>query len=81
MVPVFLLLKKSDLQDPELVHGHQPKTVAVECLRLSQPRLVPDGWNQDEVRTQMADHSNTRWERPMACDGHRTDTVLLTFCI
>ena len=40
-----LIAKGTDLHDPELVHGLQPKTVAVECLRLSHPRITPDGWN------------------------------------
>ena len=42
-----LIAKGSDLHDPELVHGLQPKTIAVECLRLSQPKVVPEGWNHE----------------------------------
>ena len=42
-----LIAKGSDLHDPELAHGLQPKTIAIECLRLSQPRAVPEDWNQD----------------------------------
>ena len=41
-----LIAKGSDLQDPEIIHGLQPKTVAVECLRLSEPRTIPDGWTK-----------------------------------
>ena len=59
-----LIAKGSDLQDPELVHGLQPKTVAVECLRLSQPRLVPDGWNQDALKQFAA-----RWQTIRTIDG------------
>ena len=59
-----LIAKRSDLQDPELVHGLQPKTVAVECLPLSQPRLVPDGWNQDALK-QFA----CRWQTIRTPDG------------
>ena len=58
-----LIAKGSDLQDPELVHGLQPKTVAVECLRLSQPRVVPEGWNQDALK-QFA-----RWQTIRTPDG------------
>ena len=59
-----LIAKGSDLQDPELVHGLQPKTVAVECVRLSQPRIVPDGWNQDAL-LQFA----SRWQTIHTPDG------------
>ena len=63
-----LIAKGSDLQDPELVHGLQPKTVVVECLRLSPQTST--GWLEpgcvEAVRSQMANHSNTRWERSMA---------------
>ena len=41
-----LIAKGSDLQDPEIIHGLQPKTVAIECLRLSGPRVVPEGWTK-----------------------------------
>ena len=59
-----LIAKSSDLQDPELVHGLQPKTIASECLRLSQPRLVPDGWNQDALQ-QFA----SRWQTIRTPEG------------
>ena len=39
-------------------------TVAVECLRLSQPRLVPDGWNQDALQ-QFA----SRWQTIRTPEG------------
>ena len=32
----------TDIQDPELVSGLLPRTVAVVCLRLSKPRLAPE---------------------------------------
>ena len=41
-----LIAKGSDLQDPEIIHGLQPKTVAVDCLRLAAPRTVPEGWTK-----------------------------------
>ena len=41
-----LIAKGSDLQDPEIIQGLQPKTVAVECLRLSKPRAIPEGWTK-----------------------------------
>ena len=59
-----LIAKGSDLQGPELVHGLQPKTVAVECLHLSQPRHVPDGWNQDAMK-QFA----SRWQTIRTPEG------------
>ena len=40
------------------VYGLQPKTVAVECLRLSKPRIVHDGWSQDAVKD-LAKHWQT----------------------
>ena len=42
-----LIAKGTDVQDPELVTGLQPKTVAVDCLRLSKPRVTPEGWSKD----------------------------------
>ena len=42
----ILTSKDPDVQDPELAHGLQPKTVAVDCLRLSKPRMTSEGWNQ-----------------------------------
>ena len=42
----LLIGKGSDVQDPEIISGLQPKTVAVECLRLSEPRLIPEGWTK-----------------------------------
>ena len=42
----LLIAKGSDVQDPEIISGLQPKTVAVECLRLSGPRLIPEGWTK-----------------------------------
>ena len=59
-----MIAKGSDLQDPELVHGLQSKTVAVECLRLSQTRIVPDGWNQDALK-----HFASRWQTIHTLDG------------
>ena len=41
-----LIANGSDLQDPEITHGLQPKTVAVECLRLAEPRTIPEGWTK-----------------------------------
>ena len=41
-----LIAKGSDLQDPEIIYGLQPKTVAVDCLRLAAPRTVPEGWTK-----------------------------------
>ena len=41
-----LISKGSDLNDPEILQGLQPKTAAVECLRLSGPRIVPEGWTK-----------------------------------
>ena len=65
-----LIAKGSDLQDPELAHGLQPKTVAVECLRLSHPRLEDQmAWNHgctEAVYIQMADHPYSRGEGSMA---------------
>ena len=46
-----LIAKGTDAQDPELVHGLQPKTVAVDCLRLSKPRVIPDGWSKHAITT------------------------------
>ena len=59
-----LIAKGSDLQDPELVHGLQPKTLAVERLRLSQPKVVPEGWNQDALK-QFA----SRWQTIRTPEG------------
>ena len=44
-----LIAKGSDLQNPEIIQGLQPKTVAVECLRLSEPRTVPEGWTKSAL--------------------------------
>ena len=44
-----LIAKGSDLQDPEMIQGLQPKTVAVECLRLSEPRTIPEGWTKSAL--------------------------------
>ena len=41
-----LIAKGSDLQDPEIIYGLQPRTVAVECLRLAAPRTIPSGWTK-----------------------------------
>ena len=46
----ILIAKGTDVQDPELVSGLQAKTVAVDCLRLSKPRIVPDVWTKDAIR-------------------------------
>ena len=57
-----LIAKGTDIQDPELVNGLQPKTVAVDCLRLSKPCLVPEGWSQDVLTMlaqSVASHTNT----------------------
>ena len=62
VVPVFLLLR--DLQDPELVHGLQPKTVAVERLRLSHPRITPDGWTKEAVK-----EFSIRWQTIRTPEG------------
>ena len=59
-----LIAKGTDLQDQELVHGLQPKTVAVECLRLSHPRITPDGWNKDALK-----EFSTRWQTIRTPDG------------
>ena len=40
-----LIAKGSDLQDPEITHGLQPKTVAVECLRLAELPFLKVGPN------------------------------------
>ena len=58
------IAKGTDLQDPELVHGLQPKTVAAECLRLSHPRITQDGWTKEAVK----DYS-TRWQTIRAPEG------------
>ena len=44
-----LIAKGSDLQNPEIIQGLQPKTVAVECLRLSEPRTIPEGWTKSAL--------------------------------
>ena len=49
--PCIHIAKGTDVQDPELVHGLQPNTVAVDCVRLSKPRIVPDGWCKDAITT------------------------------
>ena len=41
-----LIAKGSDLQNPEIIHGLQPKIVAVDCLRLAEPRTIPEGWTK-----------------------------------
>ena len=80
----ILIAKGADVQDPELVSGLQPKTVAVDCLRLSKPRIVPDGWSEDAIQ-----NLAVRWQlfqTPKGKDlwlrmGYRPDTVLRTFCV
>ena len=47
----LLIAKGSDLQDPEIIPGLQPKTVAVDCLRLSEPPLIPEGWTKPALDT------------------------------
>ena len=47
----LLIGKGSDLQDPEIIQGLQPKIVAVDCLRLSEPRLIPEGWTKPALDT------------------------------
>ena len=42
----LLIAKGSDLQNPEIIHGLQPKTVAGDCLRLAEPRTIPEGWTK-----------------------------------
>ena len=44
-----LIAKGSDLQEPVITQGLQPKTVAIECLRLSEPRTVPEGWTKSAL--------------------------------
>ena len=46
----IFIAEGTDVQDPELVSGLQPKTVDVDCLRLSKPRIVPDGWTKDVIQ-------------------------------
>ena len=53
----ILIAKGTDFQDPELVHGLQPKIEAVDCLRLSKPRIVPDEWSRDAVQKGKIDGS------------------------
>ena len=60
----ILLVKGTDLQDPELVYGLQPKTVAVECLRLSHPRITPDGWSKEAAKD-----FSTRWQTIKTPEG------------
>ena len=40
----ILIAKSTDVQDLEVVHGLQPKSVAIDWLHPSKPRIVPDGW-------------------------------------
>ena len=44
-----LIAKGSDLHEPEIIQGLQPKIVAVECLRLSEPRTIPEGWTKSAL--------------------------------
>ena len=44
-----LIAKGSDLQEPEIIQGLQTKTNAVECLRLSEPRTIPEGWTRSAL--------------------------------
>ena len=60
----ILTAKGTDLQDPELVHGLQPKIVAVECLRLSQPRIMPEGWSKEAVKD-----LSSRWQTIKTPEG------------
>ena len=46
-----LIAKGANVQDPELVYGLQPKIVAVECLRLSKPRIVLEGCRADSCQS------------------------------
>ena len=46
-----LIAKGTDIQDLQLVNGLQPKTVAVDCLRLSKPAVTPEGWSKDAMTT------------------------------
>ena len=55
-----LIAKGADLQDPELVHGLQPKTFAVECL----PKITPDGWHKDALKD-----FSTGWQTIKTPDG------------
>ena len=73
----ILIAKGTHIQDPELVNGVQPKTVAVECLRLSKPVVTPEGWNKDAMTT-VENHWNLRRKRPMASHGFWTNTILFT---
>ena len=80
----ILIAKGTDLQDPKLVHGFQAKTVAVECLRLSHPRITPDGWIKEAVKD-----LSTRWQTIRTPDGKdlwlKMDTgqtqCLLAICV
>ena len=60
----ILCAKGTDFQDPELVHGLQPKIVAVECPRLSHPRITPDGWSKEAVKD-----FSTRWQTIKTPEG------------
>ena len=60
----ILIAKGTDFQDPKLVHGLQPKTVAVECLRLSRPRITPDGWSKEAVKD-----LSTKWQTIKTPEG------------
>ena len=46
-----LFAKGTAVQDPELVYGLQPKAVAVDCLRLSKPKVTPEGRSKDAITT------------------------------
>ena len=59
-----LVAKGSDLQDPVIIQGLQPKIVAVECLRLSEPRIVPEGWTKSAL-TSMRKHAFVYKDRIM----------------
>ena len=55
--------------------GLQPKTVAVDCLRLSKPQLTPEGWNKDAIdtlsqqwKTSIVPEGKNLWLRTR--DGH-----------
>ena len=46
------------------VSGPQPKAVAVDCLRLSKTRIVPDGWTRDAVN-----NLASRWQTIQTPEG------------
>ena len=82
---LFLIVKGSDLQNPELAHGLQPKTVAVQFASRWQTIRTPDGkdlWlKMDTGQTQYTSpfvaeikaDSSVLAEEPTAYWGEATD--------